>query len=336
VVLLMVALYVIGSKRNLFSSTVSVEAVFRQVSGLRPGSTVRYMGIHVGTVERITILNDSAVLVVMGVRTKDAAHVLTSAVASLGTDGLMGSRLVNLEPGPLGGPPITDGTRLATRAALDTDAMMQTLGRTSRNLEEITEQVQILARNMNSPGNTVDLFTDTMLARDLAATVANLRMAAAQARELTGGLHGLALDVKAGKGTLGLLLADTATATQAKFMLNNLASLSDSVQAATNSLGRFTQPAQPAGWHRPCPDYGYRDVGQPAPHHHETGHRHNAAQRRPARPPAELVLPPLFQGKGQEGVRPCTTATGHCSTVMRSGWCSDARCNACGPVHLPA
>jgi ABC-type transport system involved in resistance to organic solvents, periplasmic component len=93
VALLLVALYVIGSKRNLFSSTVSVEAVFRQVGGLRPGSSVRYMGIHVGTVDRITILNDSAVLVVMGIRTKDAGHILTSTVATLGTDGLMGSRL---------------------------------------------------------------------------------------------------------------------------------------------------------------------------------------------------------------------------------------------------
>lgn len=247
VVLLMVALYVIGSKRNLFSSTVSVEAVFRQVGGLRPGSSVRYMGIHVGTVERISILNDSAVLVVMGVRTKDAAHILTGAVATLGTDGLMGSRLVNLEPGPLGGPPITDGTRLATHAALDTDAIMQTLGRTSRNLEEITGQVQILVRNMNSPGNTVDLFTDTMLAQDLAATVANLRMAAAQARELTGSLHDMAQDVKAGKGTLGLLLADTATEAQAKLILNNLASISDSVQAAANAMGRFTSQLNQQG-----------------------------------------------------------------------------------------
>jgi phospholipid/cholesterol/gamma-HCH transport system substrate-binding protein len=245
---LVVGLYLLGSKRDLFRRTVQVEAVFQQVGGLRPGNNVRYMGINVGTVERIEILNDTAVRVLLSIREADSDHIRADAVATVGTDGLMGNRLVNLEPGPLGGPPITDGTRLATRAALDTDAMMQTLGRTSRNLEEITEQVQILARNMNSPGNTVDLFTDTMLARDLAATVANLRMAAAQARELTGGLHGLALDVKAGKGTLGLLLADTATATQAKFMLNNLASLSDSVQAATNSLGRFTsQLNQPGG-----------------------------------------------------------------------------------------
>lgn len=247
VALLLVALYVIGSKRNLFSSTVSVEAVFRQVGGLRPGSSVRYMGIHVGTVDRITILNDSAVLVVMGIRTKDAGHILTSAVATLGTDGLMGSRLVNLEPGRQAGVPITDGTRMATRVAVDTDAMMQTLGRTSANLEEITSQVQELAKNLNTPGNTVDLIADTMLAKDVASTVASLRATAAQAREMTDGLQSLLRDVQAGKGTLGLLITDTTASGQAKLVLNNLAAISDSIHAATHELGRFTRSINEPG-----------------------------------------------------------------------------------------
>ena len=56
---LAVALYLLGSKRNLFSSTITVEATFHQVSGLRPGNNVRYMGINVGTVEKIIIASDT-------------------------------------------------------------------------------------------------------------------------------------------------------------------------------------------------------------------------------------------------------------------------------------
>lgn len=245
--LLLVALYVIGSKKNLFSSAVSVESIFRQVGGLRPGSSVRYMGINVGTVEQITILNDSAVQVVMGIRTKDAAHILSSAVATLGTDGLMGSRLVNLQPGPGAGAPITNGTRLNAQAALDTEAMMQALGRTSSNLEAITAQVQILAGKLNNPGNTVDLITGASLSNDLAGTAASLRAAAMQAREVTGGLHALLLDVKAGQGTVGMLLADTATSARTEHVFKNLAAISDSVQAATNELSRFTRQLNAAG-----------------------------------------------------------------------------------------
>ena len=52
---LAVGLYLLGSKRNLFSRTIAVQAYFQHVGGLRPGNNVRYMGINVGTVERIEL-----------------------------------------------------------------------------------------------------------------------------------------------------------------------------------------------------------------------------------------------------------------------------------------
>ena len=48
-VLLVVGLYLLGNKRDLFSNTIEVQALFHQVGGLRPGNNVRYMGINVGT-----------------------------------------------------------------------------------------------------------------------------------------------------------------------------------------------------------------------------------------------------------------------------------------------
>ena len=180
--LLLVALYLIGSKKNLFASTVSAEVTFPQVGGLRTGSNVRYMGINVGTVDRISILNDTAVVVGMQIRTKDARYIRTTAVATLGNDGLMGSRLVNLEPGEGSGTPLTEGAVLATRSTLDTDVMLKALGRTNQNREVSTDQVRILAIKLNTPGNAVDLLVDTLLAQDLAAAMAELRCSGPHAR----------------------------------------------------------------------------------------------------------------------------------------------------------
>ncbi|MBZ0206797.1 MAG: MlaD family protein [Flavobacteriales bacterium] len=245
--LLLVALYLIGSKKNLFSSTVSAEVTFRQVGGLRTGSNVRYMGINVGTVDRISIVNDTAVLVRMQIRTDDARHILTTARASLGNDGLMGSRLVNLEPGDGPGTPLMEGTVLTTRSSLDTDVMLNTLGRTNQNLEVITDQVRILAIRLNTPGNAVDLLADTALAQDLAATMAELRIAAEHARGTTANLHILLGDVRAGKGPLGLLVADTATEARIHHVIKNLVGISDSVQAATNELRRYAEQLNAPG-----------------------------------------------------------------------------------------
>ncbi|MGB3525494.1 MAG: MlaD family protein [Flavobacteriales bacterium] len=245
--LLLVALYLIGSKKNLFASTVSAEVTFPQVGGLRTGSNVRYMGINVGTVDRISILNDTAVVVGMQIRTKDARYIRTTAVATLGNDGLMGSRLVNLEPGEGSGTPLTEGAVLATRSTLDTDVMLNTLGRTNQNLEVITDQVRILAIKLNTPGNAVDLLVDTLLAQDLAAAMAELRIAADHTRGITVDMHTLLRDVRAGKGALGLLVADTATEAQIHHVINNLAGVSDSLQAATNELRRYAEQLNAPG-----------------------------------------------------------------------------------------
>src|SRR5687768_16958162 len=84
--LLLVGLYMLGSKQDLFRNTVEVRTHFQQVSGLRPGNNVRYAGINVGTVSDIRIISDTAVLVTLAIREKDAAYVRGNAIASLGSD----------------------------------------------------------------------------------------------------------------------------------------------------------------------------------------------------------------------------------------------------------
>ena len=50
-VVLVMALYFIGSKRNVFSQTIKISALFYNVNGLVAGNNVRYAGIDIGTVD---------------------------------------------------------------------------------------------------------------------------------------------------------------------------------------------------------------------------------------------------------------------------------------------
>lgn len=240
-ILVMVSFYLIGAKKNLFSSTMSVQAIFRQAGGLRPGNNVRYMGVNVGTVDRIAILNDTAVLVELRIRSVDAENIRSTAVASLGSDGLMGNRVVNVVPGTLAGPSITEGTVLTTRDETGTDALLTSVGRSSQDLEVITGQIRLLATKLNTPGNAVDLLVDTLFAHDLAGTMAELRVASEHARGATASLQAMLQDVRAGKGALGALVGDTSAEAQVREVIANLASISDSIQIASNEIGRFSR-----------------------------------------------------------------------------------------------
>ncbi|MBK9275630.1 MAG: MCE family protein [Flavobacteriales bacterium] len=244
---LVIGLYLLGSKRDLFSRTITVEAVFQQVGGLRPGNNVRYMGINVGTVKDIAITSDTTVRVRLAIREEAAGHIRSNAVATVGTDGLMGNRLVNLAPGEGEGAPLAEDVVLPSSVPLDTDLMLRTLDRTNANLAAITDDVRELAARLNTKGNAVDLLADTVLAHDLGAALREIRIAAGHARAATAGIDALMGDVREGKGVLGTLVGDPASEQQVRGLLGNLRQVSDSLHAATEGINRFAEALNTPG-----------------------------------------------------------------------------------------
>ena len=63
--LFVLAIFIIGKQKNLFNPVVKLNATFYNVSGLQVGNNIRFLGINVGTVDNITIINDSSVRVEM-------------------------------------------------------------------------------------------------------------------------------------------------------------------------------------------------------------------------------------------------------------------------------
>ena len=70
ILILVVALYFVGNRQNLFGSTFRISAVFNNVSGLQLGNNVRYSGINVGTVKNIVMISDSVICVDMIIEEK--------------------------------------------------------------------------------------------------------------------------------------------------------------------------------------------------------------------------------------------------------------------------
>lgn len=241
VAVLVLGLYLLGAKRNLFSRTVDVQAEFKEVNGLRAGNNVRYAGIDVGTVEGITIMSDTQVVVDMMVRLDAAEHIRTNAVAEIASDGLMGNKLVNIIPGEGSGEPLTDGTVLQTSPGLDTDAMLRTLGTSNENLVTITGDLREVTSRLNSEQGLLTLLTDTQLVKNIRSMVADVGGAAANVRALTGRADRVVADLQAGKGALGVLVGDTAAEEQVRQLLANLQHVSDSLALVAQDLARFSK-----------------------------------------------------------------------------------------------
>src|SRR6476620_10821290 len=98
-VILVVSLYFIGSKKNLFGNKFSVYVNFKDINGLKKGNNVRYGGIDVGTIGNIVILNDTTIKVEMILDENMKAMIRKNSIAKIGTDGLMGDKLIEIGAG---------------------------------------------------------------------------------------------------------------------------------------------------------------------------------------------------------------------------------------------
>lgn len=238
--ILLLILYVMGSRKEMFSRSVDITSEFAEVAGLRPGNNVRYAGINVGVVDKIEILNDTTVRVVMNISSGNAVHIRTNALASVGSDGLIGNKLVNLFPGEGPGEPITEGSELNSIPALDTEAMLNTLERTNQNLAVITDDLKRFSSRMADPDNLLGSLTDPEMGKILRSAVDQLHAAALNTNTLTSGVDDLVADVQKGKGALGVLFTDKQAENDVRLTLERLRTSADTLGAAIGGIERFS------------------------------------------------------------------------------------------------
>lgn len=239
--LMVLALYLIGSKRNLFSNTVTVNAIFYNVNGLMPGNNVRYSGIDVGTVDKIIINSDTAILVKMVIEKKVRPFIKKNAIASIGTDGLMGNKLVNINSISAPSLPVEEGDVLLSLRPVETDEMVRTLNQTNKNLAVITEDIKSLTQKFNRQNNIFHILTDTMAAENIRAAFREFRSAAENADEITERVNNVVVDIQDGQGVIGSLVYDTASANKIGYIVTNLQHISDSIALITSQLNTFSK-----------------------------------------------------------------------------------------------
>lgn len=229
-VAIVAALYFVGSGQNMFGSTIRISANFYNVNGLRKGNSVRFTGIDIGTVEEIKILGDTSVLVIMIIDEDIHRFIRKDAIASIGTDGMMGNKLVNINPAPESqASPIEEGDVLKSLKALEMDATIRTLNSTNDNINAISLNLLEITGKFNNDNTLMSLLGDKALANDVRFAIAEFRLTGKNTAVLTGNLNSIVKNVKAGNGTAGLLLSDTLLASEFRQIIVNVHSLSDSL-----------------------------------------------------------------------------------------------------------
>jgi len=176
VTLFLLAIFIIGKQKHLFDPVIKLTANFYNVSGLQVGNNIRFSGIIVGTVDDISIINDSTVRVDMWVKKDVRKFIKADCEVAIGSEGLIGDRLIIITQGSSDAPLAEDGQQLNSIEPVETDAIMASLAITAGYAEVISKQLAEIMFKINSGQGTLGrLIQDTTIAQNFNQTMLNLK-----------------------------------------------------------------------------------------------------------------------------------------------------------------
>jgi phospholipid/cholesterol/gamma-HCH transport system substrate-binding protein len=188
---LVLTVFFIGNKKSLFSATFNVHGLFKNVNGLQVGNNVRFAGINVGVVQDIQIITDSSVNVILTLNESVRKFIKKDAKLSIGSDGLMGDKLVIIAPG--GGTsnePVKGGDQLAVVNPYDVDKIISKFTKIADNAGDLVEGLTSIVNKVNSgKGSIGRLLNNDRMARNMENTVKQAQTTMANVHKTTGTLN---------------------------------------------------------------------------------------------------------------------------------------------------
>lgn len=243
-ILLITGLYLIGKDTNLFSKNYTLKARFSNVEGLIAGNNVRFAGIQIGTVKKVKFLSDSVIEVTMTIDEEMNALIKKNDIASIGTDGLMGNKIVNIVPSKIPGPLALENDILPVHEGPSTEAMLNTLSASNENLAFITSELKKTIQQINTSENIKILLHDKRLPQSVIASLNNIQMATSNANKTIADLQTIIADVKSGKGTVGELLRDSTFYIELNKAVAKLHNIENRVDTLAKQLSALVQTIQ--------------------------------------------------------------------------------------------
>ncbi|NHN26899.1 MCE family protein [Flavobacterium jejuense] len=176
IIFLVSIIFLIGSQQNLFSSEIKITTKFRNASGLQVGSQVRFSGISIGTINNVEIINDSTVQVDFSIKNKIKKFIKKDSKASIGSEGVIGDKLLVISQGSTKTESIEDGDIIKSFEPIEIDDILASVKVTAENAEVITDELAMLLTDVNDGEGTLGkLMNDESMAEDLEKTMENLR-----------------------------------------------------------------------------------------------------------------------------------------------------------------
>ncbi len=239
IAIVVVGVLTLGGQKKSFVKSVHINSVFDDVNGLSVGNNIWFNGVKVGTIKSIGFNQAADVMVEMSIEEKVMKYIASDAKVKIGSDGLIGNKIIVIYGGSAGAPRVAANGTLKVETALSTEELMGTLQENNKNLLAITSDFKAISSKLASgQGSIGKLLTDESLYNDLRTTMTGLKRASDNASHLTNDLSGFTAKLNE-KGTLANeLVTDT---TVFASLRSTVAQINEAARKANDVVANFSK-----------------------------------------------------------------------------------------------
>ena len=200
-------LFTIGNQHSFFARHFDVYTEFANIDGLMRGAEVEIDGFQAGELADITVPNSASGRFRLKLRIDQRFKPLVRAdsVVTIGTEGIVGDKFVEIQSGGANAPEATSSNTLPSKEPLSAANLLQKGGDLIDTANGTIKALQ------GKVFGTLDALTKTVNNTDDVIT-----------------------DVKQGKGTVGMLLSDEAVARDVRQAISNAQDATVSVKHASS------------------------------------------------------------------------------------------------------
>lgn len=227
----------VGNLHSTFVRKIQVSAIFDDVNGLQKGNNVWFSGVKIGTVSQLEFYGNAQVRVLFRVDEKAQEYIRKDAKVKLGTDGLIGNKILVIYGGTPQSPSVEDGDQLAIENLASTEEMLGTLQENNKNLLAITTDFKAISHRLAAgEGSLGKMLKEDALYNSLGVTLASLQRSSANAERLMASLSTYGNKLNQEGSLANELVTDTAVFKDVEASVRQLKQLTASASDAMAQL----------------------------------------------------------------------------------------------------
>ena len=230
-VILTLSIYKLGEATNLFGKRYQLEAFVSQANGLREGGSVTLAGQLVGTIKKIEFLpvdydTTRNIRITLAIDQSLQDHIRSDSKAQIRTMGLLGDKIVDINPGTPRYGILKNGDTITVAPTLDYEQVLTQAAGAVGDVVELTRDLRQLTGGIVAGEGTVgQLVTNRSLYDELTNTLSRTNEMLARMQNPN--------------GTMGKMLDDPTMYNKLVGMISSTDSLVRSVNNRQGTVGRL-------------------------------------------------------------------------------------------------